>query len=615
MKISKIIALYSLLIILLLTFFCSKETPESIVAKAGKTSIPYSEFHERFEFTPQIMMTEDKIRNKRLVLFSLLGEKILVEEARKKKLHKNDKYLTFTEEMKKEALVEKLFEEEVISKIEVSEQELRQGYLRSLSKLNIQVLTFDNEQLAMVAKKQINEGKSLTQVKQDLQTDAFISTDSVLTVEMEWGQAHPKLEDVAYSLKPNQVSDPVFADGTYFIIKLINRTNNIFVTENGFAKQAPSIKKKILRRRRAELFQEYMGNLMADKKVRVSHEVFDMVAGFLEKETNVPDSITRTNPKTRDLATDINKSTDLTDHMNDTFARFDDGSTWTISDLLKKLSVGPYRLNYKSKKSFRNSLRLAVRQMIEFETLAKRGKSLGLENSYYVKYQTKMWGDSYLGQLMRQSITDTVTISNDEIQNYYQTHKQDYRKPEMVNLHEILVENKKLADEIYRRAKNGEDLSRLARKYNTRQISIKTDGVTGYFATHALGIIGETAGKMEIGQLSRPVKTNKGQYSVFKVLDKKPAGPAPIQEVWEKVRSEALAEKKLHALDNYLANLTQKYKVEINKAVFDTLTTYDLNMLVMKKHYANRAAAPMVTPLHQAQQWQKQMNFVYPRKK
>ncbi|HDP97990.1 MAG TPA: hypothetical protein ENN22_02265 [bacterium] len=597
---------------LCITVTCSQKTPEPIIAKAGKTTIPYSEFRDRFEFTPHLRMTQDRRSNKQRVLSSMLGEKLLVEQARKLNYHKDEKYRTYVEEMEKEALVEKLFDVEVDPKIQIDESEVRQAYLRSQFRLNLQVLSFDGEVQAHQAKKHIESGKSMTEVKREFQTDTFISADSVLTIQMEWAQAHPALEDAAYTLKPGEISEPVRVDGRYFILKLINRSGNVFQTEWNYVNQAPSIRNTLKSRKRHEMLNQYIHSLLEKTEVRVSHEIFDLVAAHFEKIANIADTLRPPEPNAENLGAALESSKDLADRLDDNFARFDDGSVWTVGEFIKKLSVGPYRLNYKSREKFRSSLRSTIRRMIEFESLAKKARKLGLHKTYYVQYQTKMWGDSYLGQLMREQLLDTLTISDTEIEHHYWVFSDFYRVPEMIKLHEILVDDEQLAKNILIQIQNNADISALARKYNQRQLSQKSDGVMGYFLSSALGSVGAAARALPIGAIGGPVRTETGQYSVFKVLDKKEAGTAPLQQVWTQVREEALAAKKEQTIDDYLVNLAEDFPIEINNSVLDTMFVNDLTtMLVLKKHYANRMAAPTVTPLDRADRWQSKMDSIF----
>ena len=212
MKVYRIKKIFISVCLAIIIFSCSKKPPEPIVAKVGKTTIPVSEFRDRFELTPHIQQTPDTKRNERNMLISMLGEKILVEEARDRHLDETEKCKIYSEQAKKEAIIEKLFEDEIASTIVVTPEEVKKGFVRSKVKLNLNVLTFKNEQQAFAAKKEIDAGKSLSQVKRDFQTDSFISTDSVITVTMEWGNSHPDLEEAAYSLNTGDVSEPIFAE-------------------------------------------------------------------------------------------------------------------------------------------------------------------------------------------------------------------------------------------------------------------------------------------------------------------------------------------------------------------------------------------------------------------
>jgi parvulin-like peptidyl-prolyl isomerase len=606
-----------ILFVFLIINSCARQEPEPIIARAGKTTIPLSEFRDRYEFTPHILLTKNKQRNKRQVLISLLGEKMLAEEAYHTNLTENEKFQTYSVQMEKEAIIEALFEKEVASNIQISDEEVKQAFMLSQSELDVQVLSFDHAEQAWEAKKQIDAGKSLHQVKREFQTDTFISADSVLTLTMKWGESHPKIEQVAFQLKPNEVSDPVEADGISFIIKLINKRANVLITEADYLREAPSIRKKIKQRKRAEMFTDFMHSLMAEKQVKVSHEIFNFVAGELEKFYPIEDTSTTSEniQRSMEFPLDSLKNENLADHLNDTFARFNDGSTWTVGDFIKKLSIGPFRLSYKSRESFRNSLRRAIRRMIEFESLAQKGREAGLQNRYYVRYQKKMWDDAYLAQQLQQAVIDTVTISNEEVKNYYNQHKNNYTGPEMVNLQEILVDDESLSHQLFQRIKNGEDIAKLAQKYNKRAISQRSNGIMGYFTTSSLGKIGETARSLKIGEIGGPVKTEKNQFSIFKILDKKEAGPLPLEEVWNSVKRDALSDKRIRAIDNFLVQLAAKYEIEINQTILDTLTTTDISMMVLKQHFPNRTAAPFVTPLQKSYQWQRLMHDVLPSEK
>ncbi len=585
---------------------CSRKAPEPVVAQVGKLMIPLSEFRMRYEFTPHLQMTKDSKRNREQVLVALLGEKALAAEAYRRKLSNSEKFKTYAQQMEKEAIIEALFEKEVATKITLTKEEVKQAFLQSQSELDLQILSFETIEQAQQARQQILAGKSLHEVKRIFQTDTFISADSVLTLTIKWGQAHPNIEQTAYQLQLNEVSDPVEADGSFFLIKLINKRTNAMITEADYYREAPRIQQTIRERKRTALFAEFMFSLMADKQVKVSREIFDFVAAELEKFYPIQDS---SNASARlhdpiELSPDSLKSKSLAQRLDEPFARFNDGTVWTVGDFIKKLSVSPFRLNYKSRHAFRNSLSHLIRRTIELEALAQKGRKAGLHRSYYVQYQKKMWTDAYLAQQLKQQIIDTVTVSDDEVRQFYEQNPGAYLASEMVNLQEILVADEALANRLLQRIRRGEDMGRLARQYTQRELGRKSDGVLGYFAPSALGNIGAVARTLNIGDLAGPVRTDDNKFSIFKVLDIQKSEPLPIEQVWSQVKRDALTEKRIRAIDRFLVKLAEQYQIKINHAAIDSLKLTDLSMIVLKQHFPNRTAAPLVAPLHQAKQWE-----------
>ena len=82
----------------------------------------------------------------------------------------------------------------------------------------------------------------------------------------------------------------------------------------------------------------------------------------------------------------------------------------------------------------------------------------------------------------------------------------------------ILVEKQSQALEILERIKAGEKFGKLAKELSTDSGSAKRDGNLGYFSRGKMVKEFEnTAFKLEVGQISEPVKTQYG-YHIIKRL-------------------------------------------------------------------------------------------------
>lgn len=142
---------------------------------------------------------------------------------------------------------------------------------------------------------------------------------------------------------------------------------------------------------------------------------------------------------------------------------------------------------------------------------------------------------------------DQVTISDDEIEAYYQENLDSYKVPEKVEARHILIRVPQDADEltveaarkeaetIHAKALGGEDFALLAKTFS--QGPTKEDGgYLGSFARDAMvKPFADAAFSLAPGGISEPVKTQFG-WHVIKVEAKLPASTTPLDKVAVEIR-------------------------------------------------------------------------------
>jgi len=100
-------------------------------------------------------------------LISILGEKILAAEAYQRGWDQNEKFRTYSEQMENEAIVEALFEKEISSQIQISEDELKRAFFQSQSELDIQVLSFKLRNMPGRQSSRSMQGKACTRLNEN----------------------------------------------------------------------------------------------------------------------------------------------------------------------------------------------------------------------------------------------------------------------------------------------------------------------------------------------------------------------------------------------------------------------------------------------------------------
>ena len=163
---------------------------------------------------------------------------------------------------------------------------------------------------------------------------------------------------------------------------------------------------------------------------------------------------------------------------------------------------------------------------------------------------------------------DAVDVDEKEIKTIYDSSDDRFKEKEQVKASHILIkprgegdeekkleEAKKVALEIYEKAKNGEDFAKLATENSEDTGSAKVGGELGFFGRGVMVKEFEDAAfSSEIGTITEPVKTNFG-YHIIKVEDKTPERVKPYEEVKDTLIQEKKAELAEQTAENQITEI------------------------------------------------------------
>ncbi len=185
----------------------------------------------------------------------------------------------------------------------------------------------------------------------------------------------------------------------------------------------------------------------------------------------------------------------------------------------------------------------------------------------------------------RNNLTDNVTVSDEEVQAFYDINADRYQSSERILAREIVLDNREAAEEVLASLENGADFATLA-----KEKSIERADRAG-----ALGAAKDTTEPKPVGRAALPSavsaavfdKQNEGLSGIIEANDKFyivnvekyiPSGIQDLDEVREQVKSDALEAKKAGVFETTMADLRSKAKVEIPA---DSSISYD-NSVVAK---------------------------------
>lgn len=178
-------------------------------------------------------------------------------------------------------------------------------------------------------------------------------------------------------------------------------------------------------------------------------------------------------------------------------------------------------------------------------------------------------------QLLKKEVLDEIAVSPEELEAFYQAHKDKYAQEEAVRARHILIrvapdaspeDDKKAKDKaraVLVKAKEGEDFAQLAKEYSEGPTKDR-GGDLGYFGRgQMVKPFEDAAFSLKAGEIRGPVRTKFG-YHIIKVEDKQEAKQLPYKEAKDQVKEDLTDEKANARYQEYVAQLRKKATITVN---------------------------------------------------
>ncbi len=223
-------------------------------------------------------------------------------------------------------------------------------------------------------------------------------------------------------------------------------------------------------------------------------------------------------------------------------------------------SLGPQRAaQFQSEEGRKRVLdELINQQLILAEALDNN-----MEQEQAFQDELKQIKDNVLIQYAIRKLMQTASVSPEEVQVHYEENKTQFLNPESMKASHVLVDDELTANKILKEIKGGMAFEEAANTYS-KCASEKNGGDLGYFSRGKMVQEFEDAAfAMQVGQISKPVKTQFG-YHIIKVVDKKAAQERSFEEVKDQLTQQLTAMKQNELYMSKSEALKQKYPVKVN---------------------------------------------------
>ena len=529
----------------LLAFFaaiaaCTTQREDRIVAQVGEERIRVGQLRQFIanlpEYAKQDSTAEEEAGRH---LQTMINIELLVMEARAAALDQSPEFQVQMKRIRRQRLVDLFVDRTLVIEEEVTEGEVREyaermGLDRAIRFADIMV---PDRESALAVFDQLKTGVPFAQVAQKWSVNKNTSSQGgdlggYTTKE----QMIKPLQDKLFSLAVGQVSKPLMIGGQYSIFTVLADSAVELGPEKTLAIQMG------LKQEKADRARSALADGLAQKyHLELARAGLDL---FVEKvRGGAP------------LATGEERNIVLYRH---------DGGEITAWDLVEAAS------NQKGKVLAGLTepdlvIAFAEDHVVPNAMLVEAARRAGID----VEEETVVWLENQSKQLMvtalrARVLRAKVTIAENELRQFYQTHSERYLHPEQIEVQEILVATEAEARQLMEQIQQGASLDDLARKHSIRSTEERDEEGRFHFHLFEKAFFGgfiEAAEIAEIGVLSGPAEVDGG-YSIFKVLSRERKRETYEEAEW-RVRSQLKREKYKKAFNQFVEELRTKHEAEV----------------------------------------------------
>ncbi len=562
------------IVLIVLLAGCVKKDP--IIARIGKNSvITLNEFNQFY--TERKMGKDIKTENLEDLkkhLNKMIDREILIAEAYKAGLDQDSIVVNNVNRTRRELLLNKLYSIEIVDKV-FPESVIRDYYARTGKEFMLRSIVLNVPQSATPEEEEeiknrgekilrkIKSGESFIELVKQYSDDKTRRSRGGLAGPFVWEQADDAAMKTVFSMNKGETSDLIKNSRGYAIVyveEIREKKRGSYKDERGNILEIMLKENESRLDNAANIFRE---NLMSKKAVTWNDQLVDTLAqhfqnfGLLRKEALL-DSLTRFVADDQILMTyrggplTIKEMKEKVEEQIPARFQFDFGDKEKVKKLVSSLI-------------FTDSLiELAYRKSLDRDRFILNGLKQKLEIEMMNQFKGKIiYGD--------------IKPSEQELVDFYEANKnKKYVVLGKVQIQEVLVKDKNLANNIYKWAKEGRSFDELAKQYTTRAGYKKKKGIFKYFSKGKWGKLGEAAFELEVGQIGGPIQLEKNLgYSVFKLLGKKPDKIKSFEQVKGRVNRDCIFDIRKEKEEAWQNEQREKYQIEIYDEALESIAKND----------------------------------------
>jgi hypothetical protein len=423
------------IVIILLTACSSADKEEAWVARVGDDVITAEEFRLNYEFGfPQYKTGDDPKRN---YLEKMIAEKLIAAEARKLKLDTLSSIRNAVATVKRERLIEEVFNVKVMDEIRISDEELK-------AEINKSAVSFQFRFLPALSKEQAQKLKNTAESESYEQALSMISNDlgqapadpnDLLSSYVKAEDIDPELLAIIQDLPLQEYSEPVPYQGGWYVFQVTNLRRTP-LSDYDYETKSVSYRKVLYNRKAMEGATGFISGLMEPMDLRTKRQVFNKLnPAFYDwyKDKTLSGDI-----YTQVMQGDEAWHLLIRQNLDEVLVETAHGN-WTVRRWLQHFDPGLYQLRPDSFEYFSRQFANVVALVVRDYYLLDMALDEDMDEKKAIQREVRQWEDKWLFQELRARTLDQVEFTNASVQAFLNQNPErfGYESGQLISLEEL----------------------------------------------------------------------------------------------------------------------------------------------------------------------------------
>jgi parvulin-like peptidyl-prolyl isomerase len=453
----------------------------------------------------------------------LVDERLIVHEARRMGIADHQEVRDKVDAFILRESVMRLYNDEILSKVSLSEDEVLDYYRDNYKRYLIDIVESGSEEKASEIAAALRAGAGMEELSAGYPESVFHKgdPDAMLTRSTIPGALVPFVEE----LEPGMTSGVIAVQEQFYVIRLVKRED---APEDQYSRVKGSIKSMLSKAKVDDRSDAYLSLLHGETSVHIDRDILSSIDYVSENRDR--------NSWLQDSRTVVTV----------------EGEVLTAGQLAALLPVADEATKDRVVR------RWLDRKLVDLEALGRKYHEQPPLMDRVRSYRNRLINNVFT----RETIVPGITISDDEVNDYYERNRHRFMKPVKYRVQQITLRTREDAESVRENLQGGASFSWLAKNRSVDSYA-SSGGIVGWKVKDTLREpVKKIIEDLQPGDIS-PVLKIDSNYVVIRLMERSEERVEELDRVRKLVTQGVYREKYVDQYTGFVGTLRQKADIEI----------------------------------------------------